>query len=104
MRTAHTMRFRTSLPRPVASLSLAAALFVACSSAPVLDNDHLQQEVESGLATNGITATVTCPDNQAIRQGGTFNCQALTPDGLSLTILITMTDNTGQIDWKLVGS
>jgi hypothetical protein len=78
-------------------------LFVACSSASVLDNDRLQQNIENGLATNGITATATCPANRTIQQGDVFDCQALTPDGLMLTIQVTQKDNAGTVDWQIVG-
>ena len=98
------MRIHTSIARPVAALSFAAALLAACSSGSVIDSNHLEQVVEDGLTTNGITATVTCPDNVPIQQGGTFDCQAVTPDGISLTILITMTDSAGTVNWQVVGS
>ncbi len=83
---------------------LACAALVGCSTSLVLDNSRLQQEVESGLLDNGITATVTCPDNQPIEKGATFECHAITDDGVTVTILITQTDSSGNIDWQLVGS
>jgi hypothetical protein len=89
---------------PLVSVGLAAVLLVACNSTRVLDNDPLQQMIQDGLANNaGITATVTCPDNRPIQQGDVFDCQALTPDGLTLTIQVTQTDNAGHVDWQIVG-
>jgi hypothetical protein len=97
------MSARSSSVRRFASIGFAAVLLGACSTSQVLDNNRLQSVIESGLSDNGITATATCPDNRPLQQGDVFTCQAVTPDELQLTIQVTQTDNTGHIDWQLVG-
>ena len=57
-----------------------------------------------GLSDNGVTATVTCPDNVPIQQGAVSTCQATTPDGAALTIQVTQTDSSGNVNWQLVGN
>jgi uncharacterized protein DUF4333 len=89
--------------RRLVSIGYAAVLFAACSGGQVLDNDRLQSVIASGLNDNGITATVTCPDNRPLQQGDVFTCQAVTDDGLGLTVQVTQTDNTGNVNWQLVG-
>jgi hypothetical protein len=99
------MSFRLSLARPLASLGFAAAVVVACSSAPVLDNDRLQQVIADGLQQQaGVTATVSCPDNQPIQLGETFTCTAAAQDGTNLTIKVVQTDNAGNVDWSVTGT
>jgi len=81
-----------------------AVFLLGCSNAKVIDSDRLQQIVESGLQDNGITANVTCPNNEPIQQGHSFDCQAVTQDELTVTILITQSDNSGTVQWQIVGN
>jgi Domain of unknown function (DUF4333) len=98
------MALFTTLARPLAALGFAVILLAGCSTTLVLDNNKLQQELTTGLANNGITATVSCPDDVAIQQGKVSTCTATTPDGTNLTIQVTQTDSNGTVSWQLVGS
>jgi len=94
-----------TLLRPAGSLAFAAVLFAGCGNSAVLDNDKLQQVIADGLQQQaGVTAVVTCPDNQPIQQGQSFQCSATTADGTNLTIQVTQTDNAGNVNWQVVGS
>jgi hypothetical protein len=98
------MAFLSTLGRPVAALGLAAALFVGCNSAPVLDNDRLQQVIQQGLLNQtGVSATVSCPDNRPIQPGDTFVCTAQTEDGSNLQITVVQQDNVGNVNWSVSG-
>lgn len=98
------MTLRSTIVRPAASLAFAVALFAGCNTTLTLDNDRLQQVIADGLQQQaGVTATVTCPDNQPLQQGNTFQCTALTQDGLNLQIQVTQTDNAGNVNWQVVG-
>jgi len=89
----------------LARLPFVAAVVIACNSANVMDNDHLQQLVEQWLENNAqVTANVTCPNNEPIRQDTTFTCAAVTGDGLTLTVQVTETDNQGNVDLELQGA
>lgn len=85
--------------------AMAAALFVACNSSLTLDNDKLQQVIANGLQEQAqVTATVSCPDDRPIKAGDVFQCQALTEDGTTLTIQVTQTDDSGNVNWQVVGA
>ena len=89
----------------LAAPALAAIVFVACNSANVMDNDRLQSLIESWLEDNAqVTANVTCPQNEPIRQGDVFTCTAVTQDGLTLVVQVTQTDNSGNVDLALTGA
>ena len=91
--------------RPAASAAMAVALFVACNSSLTLDNDKLQQVIANGLQEQAqVTATVSCPDDRPIKAGDVFQCQALTEDGTTLTIQVTQTDDSGNVNWQVVGA
>ena len=91
--------------RPAASAAMAAALFIACNSSLTLDNDKLQQVIANGLQEQAqVTATVSCPDDRPIKAGDVFQCQALTEDGTTLTIQVTQTDDSGNVNWQVVGA
>ena len=99
------MSLRMTLVRPAAPFMFAAALFVGCNTTLTLDNDKLQQVIEDGLQQQaGVTATVTCPDNQPLQQGNTFQCTAVTQDGSNLQIQVTQTDASGNVNWQVIGA
>jgi hypothetical protein len=99
------LQLNRSFARPVASAAIAAALFVACNSSLTLDNDTLQRTITSGLQEQAqVAATVSCPDDRPIKAGDVFQCQAVTEDGTTLTIQVTQTDDTGHVNWQVVGA
>ena len=62
----------------------------------------MQQLIGQWLEDNvQVTANVTCPNNEPLKQDDTFICTAVIQDGLTLTIQVTQTDNQGGIDLEL---
>lgn len=105
MRKLATTPLGSSLVVPVATVSLAAALFAGCSTTQVLDNTRLQQEIVDGLQNQaGVTVTATCPDNRPLQQGDTFRCTAAAADGTNLVISVTQTDDVGNVNWHVIGA
>ena len=89
---------------------LAAASLTACSgSASVSTNSNLDTaKLESTLPAELQTQldlqeapTVTCPDNIEQKQGNNFTCTAEL-NGETADIAVTQTDDSGNVDWKLV--
>ncbi len=65
----------------------------------------MQQLIGQRLEDNvQVTANVTCPNNQPLKQDDTFTCTAVTQDGLALTIPVTQTGNQGEVDLELTGA
>lgn len=96
------MAILNTLARPVATLGVAALLFVGCNSTPVLNNDNLQNSIAQWLQSNyGETATVSCPGNRPIQMGDVFNCTATSDSGTTVTLQVTQTDNTGSVSWNI---
>jgi|tagenome__1003787_1003787.scaffolds.fasta_scaffold14769997_1 hypothetical protein len=99
------MLSRSSLVRPIAPVAMAAALFVGCNTSLTLDNDTLQQKIEQGLLEQAqVTASVTCPSDRPIKAGDTFQCQAVTDDGTTLTIQVIQKDDSGNVNWQVTGA
>jgi hypothetical protein len=87
------------------SLFCAALMLSACSTSSSLDSGKLEDQIEQWFQSGAqVTTTVTCPDNEPLQQGDTFKCTALTNDGLTLTVQVTQTDNTGGVTWQQVPS
>ena len=97
------MALLTRILGPASSLGLALGLLAGCSQTLIIDNARLQQNIESGLQDNGITATASCIGEQPIRKGDVFRCQATTTDGTILTIQVTETDDSGTVTWQVIG-
>jgi hypothetical protein len=88
--------------RVAAAVVVAAALFIGCNSTQVLNNENLQVSIAQWLESNyGETATVTCPDNRPIKLGDVFNCTATTDSGISVTLQVTQTDDTGHVTFRI---
>jgi uncharacterized protein DUF4333 len=99
------MLARASLTRLAVSVAIAAAVFSGCTQTLTLNNDNLQVAIAQWLQDNeGQSATVTCPDDRPLQQGDTFQCQAMTTDGLNITFQVTQTDNAGHVHFQIVGS
>lgn len=45
--------------------------------------------------------TVTCPSGIEAKAQGTFECKAVEESGANATITVTMTDDAGNITWKV---
>lgn len=82
--------------RLLVAVPVVVALSVACSSSNLFDSNRLQQVLGQWLEDNAqVTANVTCPNNEPLKQGESFTCSAVTDDGLTLTIKVTETDSQG---------
>jgi len=91
--------------RLLAAVPVVAALSAACSGSSVFDSNRLQQVLGQWLDDNAqVTANVTCPTNEPLKQGDTFTCTAVTQDGLTLTIKVIQTDNQGGFYPELEGA
>jgi hypothetical protein len=65
----------------------------------VIDEIVLQDEIDSLFAEVSVALSeVRCPSEVEIESGGTFQCTAVTTEGLSLPVEVTMTDNEGTVD------
>jgi Domain of unknown function (DUF4333) len=87
---------------------LVALLVVAggCTRTKTLDgpslNGLLASEMQKQLDVQGVT--VSCPDDVPAEAGGVFDCIATTPDGTTMTIRVTQTDDQGHVTFKVVGA
>lgn len=48
-----------------------------------------------------VTATVDCPTTVPIEANTSFNCTATDEDGDTATVVVTQTDDAGNISWEL---
>ena len=69
----------------------------------LIDLSTLEATVKKGLAEQAsVDATVTCGAKYRVAQTGkTFDCGVKTADGKSATVKVTMTDDKGNVDWKI---
>jgi hypothetical protein len=81
-----------------------AALGVACTKS--LDTTQLASQVESKLKTQfgDSDFTVHCPSSVKVQSGTTFTCTATVPGGQTLTLLLTQTNDHGDVDMKISGA
>ncbi|MBK9737950.1 MAG: DUF4333 domain-containing protein [Actinobacteria bacterium] len=86
----------------IGTVLVAATLLAGCSSVSTLDTAKLQDGIVTGLADQlGGEWTVTCPADQKIGKGLTFNCEAVSKaDGTTGTIVVTQTDDEGNVTWE----
>jgi hypothetical protein len=75
----------------------------ACSRTKTLNRTELEQQIATDMQTNlqleGVT--VSCPDDIEVATGGTFTCTATSPDGTTMTIEGTQTDDQGHVTYKV---
>jgi hypothetical protein len=83
------------------TLSLGAVLALGCNTTLILDDELLEQSIATGISEQmGVSATVACPDDRPISQGDVFTCTATTTDGQQITVQVTQTDATGNVEWE----
>ena len=77
----------------------------ACTRTKTLDGDQLNQalaaSLEQKLDAQGIT--VSCPADQPAQAGHTFDCTATNPDGTTITLHVTETDDQGNVTYEFAG-
>jgi Domain of unknown function (DUF4333) len=80
-------------------LSVGAGIFAALShgrsSGQVVNETALEQAIEQ--QSNGALTDLTCPANEKVRAGTTFQCTAAN----NKTITVTIKDADGSYDWAL---
>jgi hypothetical protein len=90
----------------VIALAAMLALAGACTRTKTLDaqslDEQLASEMQNQLDVQGVT--VTCPDDVPAEPGRVFNCTATSPDGATMTIEVTQTDDQGHVTFKVVGA
>ena len=89
-------------------LVLVAMLAVvgACTRTRTLDASELNRQIATDMqAKLGIEGVaVSCPDDVPAEAGRTFDCTATNPDGKTLTIEVTQTDDQGRVTYKVAGA
>jgi archaellum component FlaG (FlaF/FlaG flagellin family) len=86
---------------------VAVAVAGACTRTRTLDASELNQRIATDmqakkLADEGVV--VSCPDDVPAEAGRTFDCTGTNPDGTTLTIQVTQTDDQGHVTYKVVGA
>jgi hypothetical protein len=87
----------------VVSLLVGGSL-TGCSlgSSDTLDTDKAAAKIAEGLTKDlGGTVTVACPDDVEVEPGGTFACEATTPEGEKATIAVVQQDDEGTIRYSV---
>ena len=94
-----SMRSRSARLLAVAALAVA---FAACTK--TLDTDGLEDDLKVQVAREtGTTITaVDCPADVEVEAGGTFECTAEEESGTTFTILITQSNDRGNVRWDIV--
>lgn len=92
---------------PVVAIAAGAAL-AGCSvsvGGSDLDTGELETEIEDGLEAQGVPdSAVDCPDDVEAEEGDEFTCTATAPDGSGATILVTQTNDDGDVTWRIVNT
>lgn len=71
----------------------------------LLDLGALEEQIRTGLEEQaGVEAVVDCGDGLSdTPPGGTMECTATVPDGASHTVVVTVRDREGNVDWSVGG-
>jgi hypothetical protein len=99
---------RADRRRALTTVNVAAATaVVACGTAlwvtrpHLLDADAVAQLIGQRISHQvGQPVTVHCPDTVHRRQGETFRCAVTTANGLRRVVVVTVTDDEGNITWR----
>ena len=87
----------------------AALVLLAVGCTKTLDTSDLRSTLQSKMqdvfgAQLGAQYAVHCPGSVKVKSGATFTCTATGPQGQSLTILVTQTNDKGDVSWKISGA
>ena len=86
-------------------LLAALAVVGGCTRTKTLDAQQLDQKIaidmKDNLDMHGFT--VSCPDDVPAEAGRTFGCNARNPEGTTVAIEVTQTDDKGNVTYKVVG-
>jgi hypothetical protein len=68
-----------------------------------IDTAGIESEIVRELTEQGhLDVEATCPDEQAIEEGGTFECDVLL-EGETVTAEVVQEDDQGNFSWELDG-
>jgi hypothetical protein len=89
--------------RVIAPLALAAPLLaLAACGGSTLDASQVEEQILAELQDAGSPVTaVTCPDDVAAQEGGTFTCTGTAADG-TWTLEVAQTDDAGALTFRVV--
>jgi Domain of unknown function (DUF4333) len=91
--------------RSAVVLLASLALVGGCTRTKTLDAQQLDQRIaidmKDNLDMHGFT--VSCPDDVPAEAGRTFGCNARNPEGTTVAIEVTQTDDKGNVTYKVVG-
>ena len=76
-----------------------------CTRTNTLDgpglNSALASDLSQKLGVQGIT--VSCPADELAEAGHTFDCTATNPDGTTITLHVTESDDQGHVTYAVTG-
>jgi hypothetical protein len=81
------------------------ALPAGCTRTKTLDGPSLNSVLASDLSQRlGVQSmTVSCPADQPAEAGHTFDCTATNPDGTTITLHVTESDDQGKVTYEVAG-
>ena len=86
------------------SLALAFAAFSLAACQRHIDATKVEHSIQTELQGKGVDLrSLKCPKNEPIKQGATFDCEAVDAQGQTLVIHVDQSDQRGTISWKLDG-
>jgi hypothetical protein len=92
--------------RSVVVVLASLALVGGCTRTRTLDAQQLDQKIANDMNDNldmhGVT--VSCPDDVPAEAGRRFECNARNPEGTTMAIEVTQTDDRGNVTYKVVGA
>jgi hypothetical protein len=85
----------------VATVALVALL----GNGAKLDTTGVEQRIAEELTLHTASPTeVVCPESVPLHAGGTFTCVATADDGSTAQILVTQSDEAGDVTWVVTAS
>jgi hypothetical protein len=86
------------MPRLVAGLSLAAALFLYGCGENTLDSKAAENAIADNIAKQigDRPRSVVCPDSIAAKKGGTFTCRVIRSDGKTVLVKAVQRNDKGD--------
>jgi hypothetical protein len=83
---------------------VAVVMLLAAARSSTLDTAAIETDIAGRLSEEaGGAVTVTCPGSVALTSGSTFDCDATGDDGSHVTVVVTQTDDQGNVTWRIRG-
>jgi hypothetical protein len=81
------------------------ALPAGCTRTKTLDGAGLNSALATDLSQRlGVqSVTVSCPGDQPAEAGHAFDCTATNPDGTTITLHVTESDDQGNVTYEVAG-